>query len=353
MENDELINVLWVEDDPDIIVTFKVVASNFGLKLTPYSCWDDAKEALSQNFGDWSAIILDARCKYHRDSPDSAIVFLREALKDISKIEEKKKQYIPWYVFSAGDEYEINDLINDERLNWDADWGKKYYSKNIDDEVLCNRIKECVQNNSPKIQIHKIYEEVFGSIRKLGISENVIPELESLLIPIHFLDAVDDDNYNNRFISVRLVMEYIIRSMSKHGILPKFSEEVNLRGSIALLGPGINKEKIAFADIDNNKYQRTTSDSILPDILFSRMKEMARVVAREKAHSKSDKGDIGKNKRNHEASNYLQTVGYSTYLLKSYALNLCDLIIWYRNYLRIHPDFEENAKNWEVVERQQ
>ena len=41
----------------------------------------------------------------------------------------------------------------------------------------------------------------------------------------------------------------------------------------------------------------------------------------------------------------------STYLLRSFTLQLCDLIIWYRNYLREHTDYELNALEWDVVDK--
>ena len=45
---------------------------------------------------------------------------------------------------------------------------------------------------------------------------------------------------------------------------------------------------------------------------------------------------------------YLQNVDNSTFLLKSYTMQLCDIIVWYKNYLRNHSDKETNMKAWEV-----
>jgi hypothetical protein len=48
---------------------------------------------------------------------------------------------------------------------------------------------------------------------------------------------------------------------------------------------------------------------------------------------------------------YLHGVDNSTFLLKSFTLQLCDLILWYRNYLREHPDEELNALEWDVINK--
>ena len=127
----KLIQVLWVEDDQDAVERGQMDAYSFGLQLEAFPCWDDAKKALDEEYDRWSAIILDAKCKYHADSSDNAVRFLGEALKDISILGEKKGRIIPWYVFTGGDEGEVSDSINDDRMIWDGDWTegkkKKYY----------------------------------------------------------------------------------------------------------------------------------------------------------------------------------------------------------------------------------
>ena len=88
--NLDLIQVLWVEDDPGVIESYPLEAYNFGVQLVAFPCWDEAKAALENDFDCWSAIILDAKCKYHRDSEDNAVRFLGRALNDIALICEKR-----------------------------------------------------------------------------------------------------------------------------------------------------------------------------------------------------------------------------------------------------------------------
>lgn len=42
----DLIQVLWVEDDPKVTETYPLKAESFDLELIPLPCWDDAKAAL-------------------------------------------------------------------------------------------------------------------------------------------------------------------------------------------------------------------------------------------------------------------------------------------------------------------
>lgn len=339
MKEYDFIQVLWVEDDPKVTESYPLEAENYGLQLVPFPCWDDAKEALSSDYERWSAIILDARCRHHRDSDDNAVVFLREALKDISVLSANKGHVIPWYVLTGGDKSEVSDSINDERLQWDKDWTeskkKKYYSKNIDNESLYRRIRYHAYK-SPRIQIQEMYRHVFEAVEECGIDDNGYNALEDLLVPIHFPKNIRDNDYNDKFEKARTVIEYIFRSMAIYGILPNWGKQVNLQWSSCLLSgmPATRKdEKGNDAIIIDCKKQ------VLPGALKEILRSMTRIIpAFCHSDSKEDK-DIKKDE-------YLKCVDDSTLLLKSFSFQICDFVLWYRNYLREHRDFEENASNW-------
>lgn len=336
MKEYDLVQVLWVEDDPKVIESYPLKAECFGLELVHFPCWDDAKIALENEYDRWSAIILDAKCKHHCDSKDSAVVFLREALKDISVLSEKKGSVIPWYVLTGGDEDEVSDSINDERLKWDGDWtdgkNKKYYSKNVDNEDLYRRIRYHAYKSS-RIQVEKMYRNVFEAIEECGIDDKGFNALEELLIPIHFPKEIKDADYNVKFEKAREVLEYIFRSMSAHGILPKWGKEVNLRWSSFILSGIDAKNK-------NENIVIKSNEPVLPPVLKRALKEMVDIIP---AFCHSDNEEEGEIKK----EEYLSSVDNSTYLLKSFAFQLCDIVLWYRNYLKTHLDVKENKSKWE------
>lgn len=334
----DLKQVLWVEDDPKVTETYPLKAENFGLELVPYPCWDDAKSALENDYDRWSAIILDAKCKHHRDSKDSAVIFLREALKDLSVLSEKNGHIIPWYVLTGGDESEVSDSINDERMQWDRDWteskNKKFYSKNVDDELLYKRIRYHACESS-RIQIQKMYKQVFDAIEECGIDDNAYNALEDLLVPIHFPKEIDDKDFNDKFEKARTVLEYIFRSMSSHGILPEWGRQVNLRWSSCLLaGKPAKKDDVIIIDC---------TKQILPEPLMMTLKNMVDIIPAFCHSDSKDSDDVNKEE-------YLGMVNESTFLLKSFALQMCDFVLWYRNYLKEHGNAEENAANWKVLD---
>ena len=343
MKHYDLIQVLWVEDDPKATGTYPLKAENFGLDLMDFPCWDDAKEALENDYDRWSAIILDAKCKHHRNSEDSAVVFLREALKDISVLAVTKGREIPWYVLTGGDTSEVSDSINDERLKWDKDWtdstNKKYYSKNTDTEMLYNRIQYHAQV-SPRLQIQKMYRNVFEAIEECKIDDEAYNALEDLLVPIHFPGEIEASDYNDKFKKARVVLEYVFRSMIENGMLPEWGKHMNTRWSSCILA---GKPATKYVKGGEDIIVVESKEAILPAALNDILRAMVNILPAD-VHSKS--GDV--NAVN--IPDYIKCVNGSTYLLNSFALQLCDLILWYRNYLREHGDKEENASKWEIKE---
>lgn len=342
MKNYDLIQVLWVEDDEKVTKTYPVKAKLLGLQLVPHSCWDDAKVALEREYDRWSAIILDAKCKHHRESADNAVRFLGEALKDISTLAQKKGRTIPWYILTGGDESEVSDSINDDRMEWDSDWTvakhKNYYSKATDRDELYRRIRYRA-SRSPRLQIQKMYRDVFVAIEECKIGDEAYNALEDLLVPIHFPDEIEASDYNDKFQKARDILEYIFRSMSAYGILPDWGKQVNLSASSHLLAGKDFTKKDGSVIVKSNA-------TILPKELSRIMRAMVNIIP-PFCHSDSGVED------NVSKKEYMNSVENSTFLLKSFALQFCDLILWYRNYLRGHSDKEENARNWEVLDENQ
>ena len=112
--------MLWVEDDPIITKTFPMEAAAVNLELVPFGCWKDAEEALTTDFSRWSAIILDARCKYKKGDQDNATRFLTNVLSKIGVICTQHHRIIPWYILTGGSDEELNDLIIEDREKWEG-----------------------------------------------------------------------------------------------------------------------------------------------------------------------------------------------------------------------------------------
>lgn len=339
MEN--LIKVLWVENDSEVLSTYPGEAEQYGLRLVPFECWDDAEKALRTEYRQWEAIILDAKCKLHKDSLDQANKFLVNVTNTITRMAKEEGRFIPWYILSGQAEYKIADLIPEDRLKWDKDWTKAFYDKNIDREMLFHRIKIYVERKSQRYQLKmELYPKVFMAIEKCGLNDEVEPLMEDLLLSLNF-GKNDGMEMNEKFLSVRKIFEYVFYSMIEHGILPfeKYvkgnGKDINKKCCSMLLDGKEWKDK-------NNLFSIIPHKQILPPILANFVKS-ALDVTNESVHSNN-----GSSSNNINLHNYLVSVGNSPFLIHSYALMLCDLLLWYHKYLEENPDKEVNTKGWEI-----
>ena len=339
------VQVLWVEDDPDVTLTYPLEAAKYGLQLVPFPCWDDAKAALEIDYHRWSAIILDAKCKQHRESADNAVRFLGEALKDIASLSKEKRRVIPWYVLTGGAETEVSDSITDDRMNWDADWTnvnkKNYYSKNVDNESLYTRIKDHA-NKSPRIQIQEMYRDTYNQLSQLN--PEVCDDILTILETMHFPDSHPDFTPRYFFNPVRKALEYVFRSTQKVGIIPDDffkGNIVNLNQCFMFL-IGKEAEKLGYRHKDGGITPRHIQDI------------MSLIINLGNSNSHSTESSHLTELNEEEIEKYDNHIialgGNSRLLIFSIALQLCEVTQWMNHYIKRHLDKEKNRQKWVKIE---
>lgn len=363
MRENDLIQVLWVENDPLVTNSYPGEAEMCGdLQLTVFPCWEETEAALESDYDRWQAIILDAKCQYKKGDADKADRFLMNVITRIGKIAARKDRTIPWYVLSGQGEDDIRDLIPDIN-EWDESWVKltnrRFYSKNAkvkygneeryERQLLFERIRTQVNHYNEELQIENdLYPDVFTALDKLGLAADVGFHLMPLLVPIHFKGTTNAD-YNRRYIDLRKALEYIFRHMVRMGILPTNivskgqKEQVNLSWSSLFLGADQPEKPEQCKDSDKKfweKIERLTEAPILPKQLANWLKD-AVFQTGGAAHTAEAEVEIAMN-----LDKYLPHVGNSPYMLRSLAMGLCDFIRWYDNFLIANPDEEMNAINF-------
>ena len=351
--NKNLIQVLWVEDDPQNIQLYPIEASRYGLELVPFRCWEEAENALVSDFKRWSAIILDAKCKYKKEDHDNASRFLVHALSSITKICTERKRIIPWFILSGGSEEELNDLILDNREEWDGDWSsKKYYSKTTDRDMLFHRIPYKARV-SPEMQVRLVYyPDVFKAIRKSGLGDEVEIKMEELLLPIHKLNYTGGE-YNNLMTDVRKCIELLFDSMARNGILPNQKRNDGTYALIDILTDRRGSRNLTWCSMLLSGKEvpvgdkKIKSKKILPNVLKDSFQRLIEIAASYEHAENPDATEEQKANSRHTQS-FLESIGYAPYLLRSMVMELCTIILWYANYLDEHDDEELNMLEWEI-----
>lgn len=228
-------------------------------------------------------------------------------------------------------------------------WGGK---PKPDRHVLFQRIRTQVEHYDHEFQLEKhIYPNVFASLTRLesnGLDVQAGGFLINLLEPIHFPTTTPSD-YNRRYMDLRKFLELIFRHMVDNAILPsimrivsKTKDEINLSWSSKFLG-----EKFQTYDEIWKHVTRDTDENkpLLPKQLGNAIKE-AVFQAGGAVHTSQAEAEINMN-----LDKYLPTVGYSPYMLRSLALSMCDLVLWYDYYFQSHCDKEENEKLWTILDK--
>lgn len=108
--------VLWVDDltgtQDEIFATgFESVADEKGIDLIPFTNWEEAELELKKNFRSYSAIILDANCKYGKNDSKTDEFFIPSVVSSLARMFGEKRQTIPWYILSAGTMSKFDDIV--------------------------------------------------------------------------------------------------------------------------------------------------------------------------------------------------------------------------------------------------
>ena len=332
------LQVLWVEDDPDVTLTYPLEAVKYGLQLVSFPCWDDAKAVLERDYNRWSAIILDAKCRQHRESEDNAVRFLGEALKDIASLSEKKRRIIPWYVLTGCAETEVSNSITDDRNKWDADWTKKkYYSKNVDNESLYTRIRDHA-NKSPRIQIQEMYRDTYNNLSQLN--PEVCDDILTILETMHFPDSHPDFNPRYFYNPLRKALEYVFRSTQKVKIIPDdfFKGGIVNINQCFLFLIGKPADKLGYKHKDGGITPRHIQDMMSLIINLGNANSHSVVPSHATELSEEEIQNF---------DNHIKAIrGNSKLLVFSIALQFCEILQWTNNYIKEHPNKDENMKQW-------
>ena len=333
----EELQVLWVEDKTELHEPYSTEAYYYKIKLHPFTCWEKAKHDLIANYDDYSAIILDAKCKIREEDPDDALDFLPIVIKELSNYAIEKRRTIPWFILSAGGA-EVGRLnwVKKHRMDWD-DWEKDFYSKNIDRETLYARI--------PKIAVHSeatqiktiLYKDVFDALSSMkGIDENSSKNiLVKVLSALHFRsDGFDPIVHYNQ---LRQLVEHLFRACNEIGLVPDQcipKGEVNLtQSSLYLAGKDAGIVGVRYGGDDGR---------IVPEHIEKEIRSVLDLGNVNSHTIELDENDKQKLKEFFRTAN-------SKYIVFSLALQLCDVVVWLKDYISNHNNKEENLSKCQLL----
>lgn len=336
-----IINVLWVENETDLFDPYKGEAEDYGLILNPFNCWEKARSDLIKHYDDYSAIILDAKCLLRDGEDDDAMEFLPVVIRELSLLALERKRTIPWFVLSGGgaDVGRLPNWVKDQRLEWD-DWEKVFYSKAVDRPTLFTRIlKIAVQSGATQIKTI-LYRDVFealGGFKGIDVvsAKNI---LAKILTALHFnSDGFDPILHYNQ---LRQLLEHLFRACNKVGLVPDECIEngqVNLHQSyMYVAGKEAKYAGVVFNGEAGEKIASPHIASEMSSVLY---------LGNNKSHTvELDENDQLIMEEFFRANN-------SKYIIFSLALQMCDVIVWLKDYMSKHSDKAENLSKCKQIDK--
>lgn len=315
------IRVLWFDDEFDseaLKSTFIRMEKHFTL----IKCYTKDEFLYKIKSEKWDAIVLDVLDTNGHDSGFQAAV--RRILK------EYKNE--PWFVFSGQEnvtkkESDVRSMLEEEDCH--RDYADILYIKSEDNDRLIDDIKIAVRDK-PAWQLKKKYSKVLGVF-----DDNIQGEkqLFDILLMLHGLkEQLDHQTY---YTQLRLILEWMFRDANKRGLLHDKciddKKKVNLTESSLFMAGKPTKYLGVYCAVAH-----------FPKIIADNVKNLLEITGGASHTAEPEESDL------FNLQAYWEQVK-TPYLLYSLTFMLCDILIWYMEYIDKNSDYANNVSHWKEI----
>ena len=223
-----IIKVLWIDDDLGVYESFRNIAivPPYNIQFIHADNWIDGKQKLKEEFNEISAIILDAQCKWDKQSI-AEDRFLNDVMSELWELFGEVRRTIPWYVLSAGTMKKYAEAIETansrKRQSYNKEWGPVSWKKveilsQFVNNPLLSQICEVAKRQSHNIILSR-HHDTFKYLGTEGyLSQAARPIMLNALSALYF----PEENLGFEFQGnpIRKVIEHLFRHANKMGIIP-------------------------------------------------------------------------------------------------------------------------------------
>lgn len=333
--------VLWIDDQLEIVQGYQLLAGLRNIRLIHFENWRDAQPTLEREFGELTAIILDANCKLDASQQAPSERFLGNVLSSLMKMFGDRHREIPWYILSAGTMTNFdtitNVLISEDRRSREVDWGETvYYKDKIASQKEQNALFENIirtgnsQSNNIVLYRHRSAFEYMG--QDALISDDARKIMLKALAVLYY----PEENINYEFAGnpIRKVVEYMLKAALKNGLLT--NDFLDKKGFVIIWDSmqylcGMEPTNVPFRfGKKGSKKDYSDNESILPTTCYNTFRGLLNYVNVD-SHTLGEEDD----------SPYKIDTA-SKDLFFGYVLFLCHIITCFGKYVEQHPNLEEN-----------
>lgn len=323
--------VLWIDDKYDTLEGILESAEDNDIELIGFKSAEEAlKELKKHEISEiYDAVVLDGL--FYVNSIDKGIPSRDTAFIKVAselKVLKEKGFILPWFILSGQTSFTLDDNSSVEGLA-DENYAKgRVFEKNKDEDVLWIELKKAVEE-IPLYRLKQEYRQVFEVCSEKYIGSESKKHLLQILASIKKPNEVFDDELY--FTQIRIILELVFRKANKLGFLHDhciFNGKVNLSESSLFLAG----KETAHLNIRCGK-------SHFPKLIADSVQSILFITG---AASHTTDPEIQKNI---DLLTYRKTV-QTPYLLYSLTFKLMDVLLWFKEYVDLNPNIDENKKNW-------
>ena len=357
MTTEIIYKVLWVDDLnydennelTDFYEGWQLKAGKYNIELIPFDNWEEAESSLRKDFDDYSAIILDANCKIHKNDTEQE-EFITAVLPSLTNIFGEKRRVLPWYLLSAGTMANFGTIVNGARYQHskhEEDWGTMLYLKDTKEgenapEILFENIARVAKDLAMNVVLYRHHD----TFCYLGQDKLIDARARKLMLRMLSALYYPEDNIKYEYAGnpLRKVLEYLFRSARDHGLLAYECFEgdkvaVQL-ASLFMAGYNVRYEEDGIKRQIRWGNPPSDSKSKIGDAIFS--PEVTSIVNNIREFTNED------SHTSEDEPWYIDEERKDIFF--GYVLQMCHVIRWYGIYVADNSNVEENKKKHRIIE---
>lgn len=338
MNNRNVYNVLWFEDEPEKNKAFVEECEDLGIILHNVKVRQIGISEFERKFDMWDAVLLDAEMPEESENEVADIYGLPQMEQLIASY--RKKRDVPVFISTGKD-----DLKNSR--GFIKSHSTEVYVKGLhikkdgkvimkgDDELLEDMLE--AMGNSPTRQIKTKYDDVFRTMDRLGFVDHAKEILIQILLPLHFPYDYSQFSPLLHYNQLRQFIEYFFRVCNKCGFVPNQcipNGIVNLnQSSLYLAGKNCDVLKIRYGE---------PGERVAPEYIENILVDVLELGNTHSHTTKMDSGDEAK------IDSFFRTCN-SRFLIFGFALHMCELVSWLEGHFALNDNVQCNLSKCRSV----
>lgn len=319
-------NVLWIDDEHESMTALHKTATDFDITLHPFKSMNGGCAEFERNYTKYDAVLFDAKFfeneSDHRGSEDTKWVHqAKDKIRDVDRS-------IEFFVLTGQAEaYNSKEFKNAFPHVFNKGVGED------EDKLFEMLVKACKNRELTTLkyehkQLFEVLQEYPDSVRDIFIS---------IFMGLKGIDNKFDDQLY--FTQLRIILETMFRKANDIGLL--HDKCVQRNGSQV----NLTESQLFLSGYDTKHLNVKCSVTHFPKVIANNVKNLIYTTG---AASHTSKVDVT---QNIDIQTYRKDIN-TPYLLYSLALQLMDVLIWFKTYSKQNNNIATNKSYWQNIQVQ-